>query len=239
MRLSIILPTYNERKNILNLIPQLENLAKKFGKKSEIIVVDDSSPDGTADLARKLNKKYRNIKVILRQKKEGMGAAIKAGFDNANGDILVSIDVDSLGADDIEKMLDKLGEGYDLVAGSRRARGGLYKKSFVKTFIKNIVSSFGNKLATFIIGIDFTDFSLNCRAMKKKVWESIDVLEKGNSFMLETVVKAHFAGFKIGEVPVVFNERKHGKSKLNLGKQSFLFFKNIIAYALKYRLKIL
>lgn len=239
MWLSIVLPTYNEGENILRLIPELGVLIKKLGKKSEIIVVDDSSPDGTADLARKLNKKYANIKVISRQKKEGMGAALKAGYDNANGDIIASIDVDSLGAGDIEKMLKKLEQGYDLVVGSRHTKKGVYKKSYVKTFIKNIVSTSGNKLAQFIIGIDVTDFSLNCRAMKKKVWESINVIEKGNSFMLETVVKAHFAGFNVGEVPVIFNERKYGKSKLNLGKQSLLFFKNLIAYALKYRLKIL
>ena len=239
MQLSIILPTYNERKNLLHLIPHLENLIKKSGKKSEIIVVDDSSPDGTADVARNLNKKYKNIRLISRQKKEGMGAAIKAGYDSARGGILASIDVDSLGANEIEKMLDKLHEGYDLVVGSRHIREGLYKKSFIKTFIKNIVSSSGNKLARLVIGIDVTDFSLNCRAMKKKVWKSINVSEKGNSFMLETVVKAHFAGFRIGEVPVVFNERKYGKSKLNLTLQSCLFLRNLIAYSLKYRLKLL
>jgi dolichol-phosphate mannosyltransferase len=236
MDVSIILPTYNERENILALIPKLERLIRKLRKKSEIIVVDDSSPDGTAEAARNLNKKYGNVRLILRKKKEGMGAAIKEGLDNGKGNVLLSMDVDSLKINDMEKLLLKLYKGYDLVIGSRYLKKGLYKKGHLKTFVKNFISTFGNRFARLLLGIKVTDFSLNCRAIKKDVWRKLDIKEKGNSFMLETVVETHFKGFKITEVPVVFYERTYGKSKLNLSKQSFLFLVNVIKFFLKYRL---
>ena len=238
MDLSIILPTYNERENIQNLVPKLQEFVKKSAIKSEILVVDDNSPDGTAEAALKLNKRYGNVRVIRRQKKEGMGAAIKAGFDNARGDILLSMDVDSLGVSDMEKLLRKIKEGYDLVIGSRYLKRDLYKKKYFKTYVKNAISFFGNKFARAMLGIKATDFSLNCRALKKGVWKKIKVKEKGNSFMLETVVEAHFNGFRIAEVPVIFKEREYGKSKLNLTKQSAKFLKNVLWYVFKYRVHV-
>src|SRR3989344_4275783 len=128
MDISIILPTYNEKENIIDLIPKLDHLIKKLNKKAEIIVVDDSSPDGTGDATLKLNQLYGNIRLITRPKKEGMGAAIKEGFDNARGHILLSLDVDSLDTLEIEKMLIKIEEGFDLVVGSRYLQKGSYKK---------------------------------------------------------------------------------------------------------------
>jgi len=235
MDISIILPTYNEKENIIDLIPKLDHLIKKLNKKAEIIVVDDSSPDGTGDATLKLNQLYGNIRLITRPKKEGMGAAIKEGFDNARGHILLSLDVDSLDTLEIEKMLIKIEEGFDLVVGSRYLQKGSYKKGLVKTFIKNRVSSLGNKFAKIMLGINLTDFSLNCRAIKKNVWENINVTEKSNSFMLETIVKSHFKGYKIAEVPVTFNERKYGKSKLKLTLQSYLFLRKVFHYTFNYR----
>ena len=90
--LSIVLPAYNEKKNISILIPQLENIMKKKGLKSEILVVDDTSPDGTALAAEELNKKYGNIKVIIRPKKEGIGAALREGYNTAKGKGIIDYD---------------------------------------------------------------------------------------------------------------------------------------------------
>src|SRR3989344_3391982 len=93
MRISIIIPTYNEAENIPIIIGDIEKtIFKKYV--GEIIIVDDSSPDGTGDIAKRLNKKYKNIIVINKEKREGIGAALRVGYNNANGDILISTDAD-------------------------------------------------------------------------------------------------------------------------------------------------
>ena len=236
MQLSIIIPTFNERKNIAEIVPKLENLIKKLKVIAEIIVVDDSSPDGTADVARRLNKKYGNIRVVLRHKKEGMGAAIKEGLDKADGGILISMDVDSFDMQDVEKLYKKMMEGYDVVLGSRHIKGGLYEKKFLKTWIKYAVSFLGNKIYKWILIYAVNDFSLNFRAIKKEVWKRLDVHEKGNTFMPEIIAEAYFKGFKISQVPVAFRERALGKSKLNLTKESYRFLIKLASLVYKYKL---
>lgn len=237
MDLSIILPTYNERENIQELIPKLQYSIKKLNKKAEIIIVDDNSPDGTADLARKLGKKYGNIIVILRQKKEGMGAAIKEGLDNAKGNVLLSMDVDSFDIADVEKLYRKALDNYDLVLGSRHIKGGVYEKKHFKTFIKYIVSFIGNKLYKYLLVYSVNDFSVNFRAIKRKVWRELDITEKGNTFMPEIITEAYFRGYKIAQVPIVFKERVYEKSKLNLTKESLRFLIKLIYFIYKYRFK--
>lgn len=236
MQLSIVIPTFNERKNIADIVPKLENLIKKLKVIAEIIVVDDNSPDKTADVACRLNKKYGNIRVILRHKKEGMGAAIKEGLDKANGSILISMDVDSFGMQDVEKLYKKIMEGYDVVLGSRHIKGGLYEKKFLKTRIKYAVSFLGNKIYKRLLIDTVNDFSLNFRAIKKEVWKKLDVHEKGNTFMPEIIAEAYFKGFKISQVPVVFRERALGQSKLNITKESCMFLIKLASLIYKHKL---
>jgi len=88
--LSIVLPTYNEKDNIKILIPEIKKTFEHINH--EIIVVDDSSPDGTARVSEDLNEKYGNIRVIVREKKEGIGAAIREGYNNARNSIIISSD---------------------------------------------------------------------------------------------------------------------------------------------------
>ncbi|MGR3302420.1 MAG: glycosyltransferase [Candidatus Scalindua sp.] len=110
--LSIIIPTYNERENIKILIPEIE---KTFGHVNhEIIVVDDNSPDGTAKASEELNKRYGNIRVIVRKKKEGIGAAIREGYNSARNSIILSSDSDlSFTLSDTYRLYEKIQEGYD------------------------------------------------------------------------------------------------------------------------------
>ncbi len=112
--LSIVLPTYNEKDNINILIPRIEETFNHINH--EIIVIDDSSPDGTARVSEELNKKYGNIKVIVREKKEGIGAAIREGYNNANNSIILSSDSDlSFLPSDMHRLYEKVQEGYDFV----------------------------------------------------------------------------------------------------------------------------
>lgn len=237
MQLSIIIPTYNERKNVGNLIPKLEKLIKKLKVSAEVIIVDDNSSDRTADLANELNKEYKNIRVILRPKKEGMGAAIKEGLDKAKGKILISMDVDSFEVQDIEKLYKKMMQGYDMASGSRHIPGGIYEKRFLKTRVKYIISFLGNKLYKWFLIRPIDDFSLNFRAMKKEVWKKLNIKEKGNTFMPEIIAETYFKGFKISQVPVAFRERVFEASKLSLTKESYKFLVKLIAFIYKYKLK--
>lgn len=233
--LSIVIPTYNELENIRILIPQIE---KTFSDvKHEIVVVDDSSPDDTAVCALALNEQYGNIRLISRKKKEGLGAALRAGYNSAEGTIIISSDADlSFSVEDMRKLYEKITEGYDLVLGARYGvAGSYYEMQRPITKVRGMISRTGNTALGFLTGTGIHDFSANFRAIRKKAWGNIELCENGNVLLFEMVIKAKRKGLKITEVPVSFKERVHGESKFNLfGETSRAFFR-IVAYLIKYR----
>ncbi|MBI5003190.1 glycosyltransferase [Candidatus Woesearchaeota archaeon] len=230
---SIILPTYNERENIALLIPKIELLFQKKQpyQLKEIIVVDDYSPDGTAVLCQELHKTYKNI-VVLQKEKQGIGAALRWGYDHARGEIILSMDSDlSFSVTDIPILLDKIGKGNDLVLGCRHSvQGAGYETKKVSTAIKGVISGFGNKIIPLMLNIPIHDFSANFRAIRKEVWSSLLTTEKTNLLLLEMIVKVQRNGYKIAEVPVIFSERKFGVSKLNLSLESLRFAYRLLFY---------
>ena len=239
MKVSVVLPTYNERQNIKILLPMIEKDFFKANKiNGEIIVVDDNSPDGTAEAARKINKKYGNIRVIVRQKKEGIGAALRAGYDSARYELILSSDVDlSFKVKDMTRLLNSINSGYDLVVGSRYSIGGSFEKTTTKTRIEGFLSKFGNRLTKVVSGVRLNDFSANFRAVKNEVWKSIKTRENTNSILLEMILKAYYKGYKVTEIPVVFSSRKYGESKLNLKKEAPKFFGKLIYHTWKCRIQ--
>lgn len=121
--LSLVLPTFNECENIPQVIPRLEEALD--GATFEIIVVDDNSPDGTAQIARALNRRYGNIKVCQRSGKLGLSSAVLYGFNNANGNIFAVMDADMQHPLEIlREMYQKIARGFDLVVASRYVKGG-------------------------------------------------------------------------------------------------------------------
>ena len=122
MKISVIVPTYNEAENIKKLIPMIDSVLKDYDY--EIIVVDDNSPDGTAEVAKKLAEQYP-VKVLVRKKKLGLASAILYGFMNANEDVLGVIDADLQHPPELlGKMAKKIKDGYDIVIASRYVKGG-------------------------------------------------------------------------------------------------------------------
>lgn len=232
--ISIVLPTYNERENIEILIPEIEKTFE--GINHEIIVVDDSSPDGTADVSEALNREYGNVRVIVRKKKEGIGAAIREGYNKANNAIIISSDSDlSFTPSDMYKLYEKIQEGYDLVLGSRHSESSFYETTTLKIKIKGWVSKNGNRVLRFITGIGINDFSANFRAIRRETWAQINTKEKTNTLLLEMILKCKYGGLKVTEIPVVFKDRIYGESKLNLTVEAPKFLIKMIIYVMKYR----
>jgi dolichol-phosphate mannosyltransferase len=215
--LSIILPTYNESENLKKLIPEIE---QKFPK-SEIIVVDDNSPDGTAEVAQKLG-----AKVILRKKKEGIGAALKEGYNNASNEILVSMDADcSIHVGDIDRLIEKL-DSCDLVVGSKYSKGSRAKGFSSRR--QKILSYWGNKFFIILFRLPVDDITLNFRAMRKVTWQKLNLRQKSNVFLLEMLLESKLKKFRIGQIPIFFSDRFYGKSKTNLKVLFPLYFKFLL-----------
>jgi len=234
--LSIVLPTYNERKNISILIPLLEKILQENKIKCEIIVVDDNSPDGTSEEVKKQNKKYNNVKLILRQKKEGIGTALREGYNKAKGNIILSMDSDM--SFDTIVMLDlikKVNESYDMVVGHKIN----YEAQTQKKKIQKAISTLGNGFMTTITGINIHDFSANFRAMKKEVWKTINTKEKTNVFLFEMILLAKCHDFKIGEVPVTFKDRIYGESKISIPREIPKFLTKSIILTIKSKLGLI
>src|SRR3989338_31318 len=235
--ISIVLPTYNENKNIEILIPEIENLLLKNKYGFEIIVVDDSSPDGTAAAAEEMNKRYRNVRVILRKKKEGIGAALREGYNRAKNDIIISMDSDlSFDTKDILRFIEKINEGYDLVIGGRHGTDKNYEKKKFRIYVKWFISRFGNKMNKFLSGINISDFTANFRAITRNAWKNIKTRENTNSILLEMIILTKVKGYKIIEIPVTFKDRIHGESKINLAREAPKFILKLIKFSAKYRL---
>ena len=214
LSLSIVLPTYNEKENIKVFIPLLE---KKFsGITHEILVVDDSSPDGTGETVMELSQRFPNVRLFVRKEKKGIGSALRYGYNQARYDIILSSDADlSLSADDLMKVYKKVGDGYDLVIGSRHSPESFYEKRRLAIALKYIVSRLGNFALYNLFRIPVRDFSINCRAIRKSAWQTLDTREDTNFFLFEMIFLAKQKGFRIGEVPVTFSDRKYGASKIN------------------------
>lgn len=237
IELSIVIPTYNERKNVSILIPQIVDLFNRRGIVFEILVVDDSSPDGTQEVILKMKKEFKNIHLISRKKKEGIGAALKEGYNLSLGKYILSSDADlSFKVSDMGKLYDKINEGYDLVVGSRYAKGGYYERKNIRTFSKNMVSSIGNRLWGFLFGFPTSDFSANFRIIRNKTWKEIETKENTNFLLFEMVYKTYLKSKRITEIPVSFVDRKYGESKLNLSIEAPKAAGKLLVYLLKYRL---
>ena len=219
---SVILPTYNESKNINKLIPEIR---KEFPE-SEIIVVDDNSPDQTAKVAESLG-----AKVILRENKEGIGAALKVGYIAAKNNVIVSMDADcSISVKDIYKLLGQL-KYNDLVVGSKYSKDS-QAKGF-KSKKQMILSYLGNQFFITLFRLPVDDVTLNFRALTKETFNCLSLEEKTNVFLLEMIIEAKSKGKKIGQIPIIFSERYYGESKTNLKILFPLYLKFLMKQILK------
>jgi dolichol-phosphate mannosyltransferase len=212
-RAVICLPTYNERENLPRVLDALE----PFGV--EVLVIDDNSPDGTGDLADRLAADRDWVSVLHRERKEGLGPAYLAGFRRAlSGDAEYVLEMDADLSHDPEavpRLIEACVNGADVALGSRYVVGG-GTENWGRG--RRLVSAGGSLYARTLLGVDIHDLTGGFKCFRRAVLEQIDleaVTSKGYAFQIELTYRALRAGFRVVEVPIVFVDRTHGKSKMS------------------------
>jgi dolichol-phosphate mannosyltransferase len=214
-----VLPTYNEAENIGALVraalPQLE----AAGLPHRILIVDDTSPDGTGQIADELAAGDDRVQVLHRPGKQGLGRAYLAGFDvalRAGADLIMEMDSDfSHDPADLPRLIAAAeGDAADLVLGSRYVPGGGVTQW---GRMRRFVSRGGSAYARWLLGVPVRDLTGGFKCFNRRVLEGIDLEEvhaDGYGFQIELTYKAIKAGFTVAEVPILFREREVGNSKM-------------------------
>jgi len=226
LTVAVVIPTYCEAENIKNLIRDLQELKLNL----MIVVIDDSSPDGTADIVKKLQKEYDNIHLISRPEKLGLGTAITTGFGYILGlrkipDYIVTMDADySHNPRDIPRLVDVAKKGCDLVIGSRYVREG---KVIRWSLRRRFISRLANLAAAMTMGARLHDYTSGFRCYSKRYVKDVlpSLRNQTYEIQIETVKQARRGSFRIKEIPITFVNRKRGRSKLTSAEfQAFLFY---------------
>ncbi|MBI2596934.1 glycosyltransferase [Candidatus Daviesbacteria bacterium] len=212
--ISIIVPVLNEGSNITLFLQTLERAIKI---KHEIIIVYDFDQDDTVPVAKKLQHKFSNIRLIKNNLGRGLINACKTGFKKAKGNFIVVMPGDL--ADDpkaINNMYKLAKQGYDIVCGTRYSKGG---KQLGGGFMKTVLSRIAGLTTPVLLGIPTSDLTNGFKLYRNSLLDKIGIESQGGwEFAMEILIKAHFMGFKITETPSTWKERSSGKSKFKLYK---------------------
>ncbi len=216
-RIVVMIPTYDEAENIADLVRGL--LALPLDADLKVLVVDDDSPDGTGGIAEAMGREDDRVRVLIRTARRGRGAAGLEGFKAAlalGANLVVEMDGDLSHSPGHIPDLVAATDRYDVVLGSRFVPGGRdADRSLVRRFITLLVRLFIRRRFRFRV----KDVSSGFRCFRREVLEAIDLddfISVGPSVVLEVLYKASLRGYRIGEVPIIFVDRKKGKTKLNL-----------------------
>jgi dolichol-phosphate mannosyltransferase len=223
MKITVIIPTYNEEENIRILVPLLE---KKFELFSDynftILFVDGNSKDGTVAAIEECQNKFKNIELLVEKEKSGLGGAYIKGYkysmETLLADYVVEMDADlQHNPDDFPKLIEKIKENYDLVIGSRYIKGGSVPKEWA--FYRKAISYFGSLFARIVLRIfKVKDFTSGFRLTKVKgILDQIDfskIKSKGFAYKMDMLVRIYDMKASIIEVPIAFGLRDRGTSKM-------------------------
>jgi len=207
-------PTYNERENLERMVRALGDLGVS------VLVIDDSSPDGTGELADRLARELDHVEVLHRERKEGLGPAYLAGFRHAlaaGAELILEMDCDfSHDPADVPRLL-AAAEEADLAVGSRYVEGGSVHNWGL---LRRLVSAGGSLYARMLLGVGVRDLTAGFKCYRRAVLETIDldaISSRGYAFQIETTYRALRAGFRVVEIPISFADREHGGSKMSKG----------------------
>lgn len=212
----LVLPTYNEAEN---LEPLVEAARAKLPPTARVLIVDDSSPDGTGDVADRLAARHENVEVLHRPRKEGLGPAYIAGFRHAlerGAGFVLEMDSDFSHDPAYLPRLLEAARRADVVLGSRYVDGG-----GVSDWggLRRAISRGGSAYARLVLGVDVRDLTGGFKCFRREVLEAIDldaISARGYAFQVEMTYRAIRLGFEVVEVPIVFRERRVGTSKMDL-----------------------
>jgi len=214
-RVTVAIPTYNESENL----PDISKAVTAHGYR--LLVVDDSSPDGTGELADRLAAEESLISVLHRSSKEGLGPAYAAGFDRALADgaeVVIEMDADfSHNPADLPRLVQAIDDGADLAIGSRYVPGGSTPDWPLS---RRLISKGGNLYARVMLVIPIHDATAGFRAFRAGALQSLPYREaqaSGYAFQVEMAMKAHESGLHVVEVPISFRDRTRGTSKMGTG----------------------
>lgn len=205
--LSVVIPMYNEVENARVVYERLAEVLDRLEKKSEIILVDDGSSDGTYDVLKAIQKGDTRVRVIRLRRNFGQAAAFSAGFDHARGEVVVTMDGDLQNdPEDIPRLLEKIQEGYDIVSGWRRKRQDKY-------LTRRLPSITANAIISKVTGVTLHDYGCSLKAYRREVIENIHLYGELHRFI---PALASWMGVSVAEIPVNHFPRKFGKSKYGL-----------------------
>ena len=206
--LSIVVPVFNEEESLGAFYKELILQVSKLKVGFEVIFVDDGSIDRSLDILKKLKERNKNIRIFSFRKNRGKAEALTLGFQKAKGDLIITLDADLQDRpDQIENLIKKSKEGWDLVSGWRKNR----KDSFAK----NISSKFFNFISSFFWGLKVNDLNCGLKLYKAEAAKSLNLYGGMHRFI--PLLLFH-EGFSVTEVPVVHDKRKLGKSKYSFSK---------------------
>jgi len=208
----VCLPTFNECENLERMLRALAD------KDVQVLVIDDSSPDGTGELADRLAGELDFVSVLHRERKEGLGPAYLAGFRRAladGADLVLEMDADfSHDPADVPRLIEAARDA-DLVLGSRYVEGGSIPNW---GRVRRFISSGGSWYARVLLSVDVRDLTCGFRCYRREVLETIDldaITSRGYAFQIEGTYRTLRAGFRVTEIPITFVDREQGGSKMS------------------------
>jgi dolichol-phosphate mannosyltransferase len=213
--LCVCLPTYNERENLEAMVAALGEV---LDDDDVVLVIDDDSPDGTGEIADRLEAENDRVRVLHRQRKEGLGPAYLAGFKRAlelGADLVLEMDCDFSHDPAEVPRLTAAAANADLVIGSRYVPGGGTRNWGL---LRRLISRGGSLYAQLLLSVPVRDLTGGFKCYRRAVLETIDldaIHSKGYAFQIETTYRTIRAGFRVVEIPIVFVDRQVGGSKMS------------------------
>ena len=210
----MVIPLYNEKGTLLELHSRLREELEKTGMAAEIIFVDDGSRDGSAEVLDEIREQDPSVRIITLRRNFGKSAALCAGFEEASGDMVLTLDADLQDKpEEMHKLIEKLKDGNDLVSGWKKKR-----KDPVR---RRIASRIYNCFTSILTGVPLHDMNCGFKAYRREVIEEISVYGEMHRYI---PVLASYKGFRIAEVSVAHSKREHGSSKFGMERYVGGFF---------------
>jgi glycosyltransferase involved in cell wall biosynthesis len=214
VKYSIVVPVYNEAQNVTPLYARLTQVMEELDEPYEIVFIDDGSKDGTANILHRISGSDSRVQVILLRRNFGQTPALKAGFDAARGDIIISMDGDlQHDPEEIPAFVEKLEDGYDIVSGWRAQRRDTW-------LTRRLPSRIANWMMAKLSGVALHDFGTTFKAYRRETIKNIPLYGELHRFI---PALAAFSGARIAEIPINNPPRKNGKSNYGISRTLHVF----------------